>query len=154
MDSHHLVYSLSSAVVVQSLSHIWLFGAPWTVACQASLSFTIFWICSNSCPLSQWYHPLSSSSPLAFNWKTSIRVFSKELVLPIRWPKYWSFSFSISPSNEYSGLIFFRIDWFDLFAVQGSLKSRLLQQQNLKYQFFGTQPLYGPTLISTHEPYP
>ena len=70
-------------------------------------------------------HPLSSSSPLAFNWKTSIRVFSKELVLPIRWPKYWSFSFSISPSNEYSGLISFRIDWLDLLAVQGTLKSLL-----------------------------
>jgi len=70
-------------------------------------------------------HPLSSPSPLAFNWKTSIRVFSKESVLPIRWPKYWSFSFNISPSNEYSGLISFRIDWLDLLAFQGTLKSLL-----------------------------
>ena len=61
----------------------------------------------------------------------SIRVFSSELALPIRWPKYWSFSFSISPSNEYSGLIFFQVDWFDLLAVQGTLKS-LLQHHNLK----------------------
>ena len=72
-------------------------------------------------------HPLSSPS-LAFNL---IRVFSKESVLCIRWPKYWSFSFSISPSNEYSGLISFRIDWFDLLAVQGTLKS-LLQHHSSK----------------------
>ena len=67
-------------------------------------------------------HPLSSPSLSMF---PSIRAFSKELVLHIRWPKYWSFSFSISPSNEYSGMISFRIDWFDLFAVQGTLKSFL-----------------------------
>ena len=69
-------------------------------------------------------HPLLSLSPPTFNLP-SIRVFSKKLVLRIRWPKYWSFSFSISPSNEYSGLIFLRIDWFDLLAVQGILKSLL-----------------------------
>ena len=70
------------------------------------------------------FHPLSSPSPPAFNL-SSIRGFSSESVLCIRWPKYWSFSFSISPSNEYSGLIFFRIDRFDLLAVQGTLKSLL-----------------------------
>ena len=75
-------------------------------------------------------HPLSSPSPLSFNL-SSIRVFSKESVLCIRWPKYWSFSFSISPSNKYSGLISFRIDWFDLLAIQGTLKS-LLQHHNSK----------------------
>ena len=69
----------------------------------------------------------------------SIRVFSSESVLPIRWPKYQSFSFSISPSNVYSGLISFRIDWFDLLAVQVALKS-LLQHHSWRYQFFGTQP--------------
>ena len=69
----------------------------------------------------------------------SIRVFSSESVLCIRWPKYWSFSFNISPSSEYSGLISFRIDWFDLLAVQGTLRS-LLQHHNSKHQLFGTQP--------------
>ena len=77
----------------------------------------------------------------------SIRVFSSELALRIRWPKYWSFS--ISPSNEYSGMISFRIDWFDLLAVQGALKS--LQNTIRKYQFFGAQPLYGPILTSIHD---
>ena len=69
----------------------------------------------------------------------SLRIFYNELTLPIRWPKYWSFSFSISPSSEYLGLISFRLDWFDLLAAQGTLKS-LLQHHNLKHQFFGTQP--------------
>ena len=73
-------------------------------------------------------HPLSSPSPPVF---PSIRVLSNDRALPIRWPKYWSFSFSISPSNEYSGLISFRIDWFDLLTVQGTLKS-LLQHHSLK----------------------
>ena len=81
-------------------------------------------------------HPLLSPSP-AFNL-ASIRIFSNESVLCIRWPKYWSFSFSISPSNEYSGLLSFRIDWFDLLAVQGTLKS-LLNTTVQKHQFFGTQ---------------
>ena len=81
-------------------------------------------------------HPLSSPSP-AFNL-SHIRVFSNESVLRIRWPKYWSFGFSISPSNEYSGLISFRIDWFEL-AVQGTLKS-LLQYTVQKHQFFSAQP--------------
>ena len=70
-------------------------------------------------------HPLSSPSPPAFKLSHSIRVFSNELVLHIRWPKYWSFSFSISPSKKYSALISFRIDWLDLLAVQGTLKSLL-----------------------------
>ena len=69
----------------------------------------------------------------------SIKVFSNELTLCVRWPKYWSFSFSISLSNEYSGLISFRIDWFDLFAVQGTLKSRL-RHHNQRHQFFAFQP--------------
>ena len=68
----------------------------------------------------------------------SITVFSNESALPIRWPEYWSFSFSISPSNEYSGLISFRMDWLDLLVVQGTLKS-LLQHHSSKHQFFGTQ---------------
>ena len=90
--------------------------------------------CSNSCPLSRWCHPTISSSVVPLFLPSifpSIRVFSNELVLCIRWPKYWSFSFSISPSNEYSGLISFRIDWLDLLAVQGTLKS-LLQHHGSK----------------------
>ena len=94
--------------------------------------------CSNSCPLSWWFHPTISTSchpllllPSVF---PSIRVFSNESALLIRWPKYWNFSFSISPSNEYSGLISFRIDWFDL-AVQGALKSRL-QHHSSKASIF------------------
>ena len=82
---------------------------------------------SNSCPLSQWCHPTISSSVIPFllppSIFPSIRVFSNESVLRVRWPKYWSFSFSISPSNEYSGLIPFRMDWLDLLAFQGTLKS-------------------------------
>ena len=84
--------------------------------------------CSNSCPLSQWCHPtISLCRPLLLlpSIFPSIRLFINESTLCIRWPKYWSFSFSISPSNEYSGLISFRIDWFDLLAVQGTVKSPL-----------------------------
>ena len=85
---------------------------------------------SNTCPFSRWCHPTISSSVIPFSSSClqifpSIRVFSNESVLRIRWPKYWSFSFSISPSNEYSGLISFRMDWLDLLAVQGTLKSFL-----------------------------
>ena len=107
---------------------------PWTAACQASLSITNslsmlklmsieFVMPSNHLILC---HPLLQPSVFP-----SIRIFSNESVLCIRWPKYWSFNFSISPSNEYSGLISFRIDWFDLPAVQGTLKS-LLQHHSSK----------------------
>ena len=120
---------------VQLLRYVQLFVTPWTAACQASLSITNSWsllklmfielvMPSNHlllcCPLLL----LPSIFP-------SIRVFSNESVLHIRWPKYWSFSFSISPSNEYSGLISFRMYWLDLLAVQGTLKS-LLQHHNSK----------------------
>ena len=115
-------------IVVQLLNHVQLFMTPWTAAHQASLSFTVSWswlklisvelmVPSNHlilcCPLL-----LPSVFP-------SIRAFSSESVPCIRWPKYWSFNFSISPSNEYSGLISFRIDWLDLLAVHGTLKSLL-----------------------------
>ena len=83
-------------------------------------------------------HPLLSPFPSTFNL-SSIRVFSSESSLCIRWPKYWSFSFNISPSNEYSGLISFRMDWFDVLAVQGTLKS-LLNTIVQKDQFFHAQP--------------
>ena len=80
----------------------------------------------------------------------NIKVFSNESVLHIRWPKYWSFSFNISPSNEYSGLISFRSDWFDLLAVQGTLKS-LLQHDNSKTSTSALSFLYSPTLTSIHD---
>ena len=110
-------------------------STPWTAECQASQSITnsrsllkltsiVSVMPSNHLIL---YHPLLLP-PLIF---PSIRVFSNELVLCIRWPKYWSFSFSMNPSNEYSGLISFRMDWFDLLVVQGTLKS-LLQQHSSK----------------------
>ena len=98
-------------------------------------------ICSNSCPLSRWCHPtISSCYPLLLlpSILPSIKVFSNESVLLIRCPKYWSFSFSISTSNEYSGLISFRMDWLDLLAGQRSLKS-LLQHHSSNHQFFGAQ---------------
>ena len=114
---------MSFVVVVQSLSRVGLFVIPWTAACQASLSFNSSRACSNSCPSSQWCHPSISSSliPLSSFLQSFPAVFSNELALHIRWPKYWSFS--ISPSSEYSGLISFRIDWLNLLAVQGTLKS-------------------------------
>ena len=120
---------------VQSLSHVRLFVTPWTAACQTSLCITNSWIL---------FKPMSIESEMPSNHLIlccpllllpsifpSIRVFSNESALCIRWPNYWNVSFSISPSNEFSGLITFRIDWFDLLAVHGTLKN-LLQHHNLK----------------------
>ena len=108
---------------------------PWTAACQASLSITnsqsFFKLMSIKSVMSSNHLIFCCPFLLLLSTFSSIRVFSSESVLRIRWPKYWSFSFSISPSNEYSGLISFRIDWFDLLAVQGTLK-RLLQQHSSK----------------------
>ncbi|KAB0340029.1 hypothetical protein FD755_024815, partial [Muntiacus reevesi] len=106
-----------------------LFATPWTAACQASLSITNSWSLLKlmSIELVMPSNHLILCRPLLLlpSVFPSIRVFSEESVLHTRWPKYWSFSFSISPSNEYSGLISFRTDWFDLLAVQGTLKSFL-----------------------------
>ena len=117
---------------VQLLSNVWLFVTPWTAACQASLSITnsrsllklMLVMPSNNLILC---HPLLLPPSIL----PRIRVFSSDSVFHIRWPKYWSFSFSISHSSEYSGLISFRIDWLDLLAVQGTLKS-LLQHHSSK----------------------
>ena len=125
-DQHYTEPLISS---VQSLSCVRLFATPWTTAHQASLSITNSWsllkltsiasvMPSNHLILC---HPLLLL-PSIF---PSIRVFSNESVLRTRWPKYWSFSFSINPSNEHSGLISFRLDWLDLLAVQVTLKSLL-----------------------------
>ena len=110
--------------------------------------------CSNSCPLSRWCHSTISSSVARFSCPQSCLAsasFSTESALHIRWPKYWSFSFSINHSNEHSGLISFRMDWLDLLAVQGTLKS-LLQHHSSKASISSALSLlYGPALRSTHD---
>ena len=131
----HLVVLVVGLSSVQSLSHVRLLAIPWTAACQASLSITssrslLKLMSIESVKPSNHLilcHPLLLP-PSIF---PSIKVFSNESAPPIRWPKYWSFSFSISPSNEYSGLISFTTDWLDLLVVQGTLKS-LLQHHSSK----------------------
>ena len=127
---------------VQSLIHVQLFETPWIAARQASLSITNS---RSSLKLTSIESVVPSSHlilchPLLLlpSIFPSIRIFSNESVLHISWPEYWSFSFSISPSNEYSGLISFRMDWFDFLAVQGTLKS-FLQPHCSKHQFFCAQ---------------
>ena len=138
---------------VQLLSYVQLFATPWTVACQASLSITNSWsllklmfieavMPSNHLILC---HPLLLL-PSVF---PSIRVFSKESVLPIRLPEYGSFSFRISPVNEYSGLISFRIVWFDFLAVQEILKS-LLQNHSSKLSILQCSAFFSPILSFIH----
>ena len=143
----------NNSTLVQSLSRVRLFATPQMAAHQASLSITNSWsllklmsiasvIPSNHLILC---HPLLLP-PSIF---PSIRVFSNESALRIRWPKYWSFSFSISSSNEYSGLISFRIDWFDLLAVQGTLKSRL-QHHSSKASIFQCSAFF---IVQLSHPY-
>jgi len=130
----YLLFNFHSLLLL-SRCHVRLFATPWTAISQASLSITI----SQSLLKLMSIELVMPSSHLIFchplillpSIFPSIRGFSKELALHIRWPKYWSFCFSISPSNEYSGLLSFRIDWFDLLAVQGTLKT-LLQHHGLK----------------------
>ena len=139
---------------VQSLIRVRLFATPWTVARQASRSVT-----NSQSPLKLMSiesvmpskhlilcHPLLLP-PSIF---PSIRVFSNESVLRIRWPKYWSFNFSISPSNEYSGLISFRMDWLDFLAVQETLKS-LLQHHSSKASILWCSAFFIVQLISIHD---
>ena len=132
-----------SAVVIQWFSCVQLFVIPWIAVCQASLSITNsqsflkvksieLVMASSHLILCHPLHLLPSTFP-------SIRVFSNESVLCIRWTKYWSFSFSFSPFSEYSGLISFRIDWFYLLAVQGTLSRVFSNTTVQKHQFFGTQ---------------
>ena len=121
--------------LVHSLSHVRLFVTPWIAAHQASLSITNSWsllkLMSIELVMSSSHIILCHPLLLLPSNFPSIRVFSREAVPCIRWPKYWSFNFSVSPSSEYSGLISFRIDWFDLLAVQRTLKS-LLQHYSSK----------------------
>ena len=130
------------------LSHGRLFATPWAATHHASLSFTFSWsllklMSLESVMLSN--HLLLCCPLLLPSIFPSIRAFSSELALCIRWPKYWRFSFSISPSNEYSGLISFRIDWFDLLAIQGTLRS-LLQHQFENMNSSVLSLLYDPTI--------
>ena len=127
---------------VQSLSRVRLFPTPWIAACQASLPITNSQSLLKLMPIESvmpsshfiLYCPLLLLPPVP----TSIRVFSNESNLCMRWPKYWSFSFSISPSNEHPGLVSFRMDWLDLLTVQGTLKS-LLQHHSSKASILGAQ---------------
>ena len=135
------IHSGILVVAVHLISCVLLFATPWTAACQASLSIPVSWtllkLMSMDSVMPSNHLILCCPRLLPPSIFPSIRVFSKESALRIRWPKYWSLSFSISPSNEYAGLISFRIDWFALFAVQGTLKSLL--QHHKRHQFFGTQ---------------
>ena len=141
--------------VVQLFNRVWLFETPWTTACQASLSFIIAlslfkFMCIESVMLSNHLilcHPLLLL-PSIF---PSNKVFSNDSALRIRWPKYWSLSFSVSLSNNYSGLISFRIDWFDLLAVKGTLKS-LLQDHNSKASILWHSAFFMVSQICTWLP--
>ena len=158
-DLHRIIKNrnqiyLCIVVVFQSLSHVQLFVIPRTAAHQASLSFTtsqglLKLMSIESVMLS---NHLILCHPLLFlpSFFASIRVFSNEWALHIKWPKYWSLSFSISPSNEYSGSIYFRIDWFDLLAIQGTLKS-LIQHHNLKAYIFRSSAFLMVQLTSIHD---
>ena len=150
--SYHLVLSdfFLLLVVVQTLSCVQLFVTPWTAVCQASLSFTISqsllkFMSIESLMLSNHlilFHLLLLPSVFPSN-----KVFFNKLAICIRWPEYWSYSFSISPSNEYSGLISFRIDWFDLLAVQESSPGP--QFENINSLVLSLP--YGPSLTSVHD---
>ena len=140
-------------VVVQSLSHVRLFVTPWIEAHQASLSFTISWgllkLMSIESETPSNHLILCCPLLLLPSILPSIRVFSNELALAIGWPKYWSFSFSISPSNEYARLISISIDLFDLLVVQGL--SRVFSNTTAqKHQFFMLSLLYSPNFTSIH----
>ena len=145
------IYCNIYVAIVQLLSHVWLFVTLWTVAHQAPPSSNISWsllrfMSIESVMLSNHLILCHSLLLLPSNFP-SIRVFSSESALHIMWPKYWSFSFSISPPNEYSGLISFRIDWFDLLAVQVSSPAPQFKSTNSSELSLP----YGPTLISIHD---
>ena len=138
---------------VQSLSRVWLFSTPWTAACQAFLSITnsrsLLKLMSIESVMPSNHLILCPPLLLSSSTFPSIRVFSNESILFIRWPKYWNFSFSISRSNEYSGLISFRMDWLDLLAVQGTLKS-LFQHHSSKVSIIWHSAFF---LVQLSHPY-
>ena len=151
--SKKLCSKIKKYAIVQSLSGVWLFVTPWTAAHQSPLSSSISqsllkFMCIESVMLSN--HLLCFHLLLWPSVFPCIRVFSSELALHVRWPKYWSFSFSISPSHEHSGLISFRIDWFDLLAVQrtqGSSPAPQFESINSS----ALSILYGTALTSIHD---
>ena len=152
LNNHHdqILKPFSS---VQSFSHVRLFETPWTAARQSSLSITN----SQSLPKLMSIESVMLSNHLTLYCPLlplsvfpRIRVFTSESVLHIRWPKYWSFSFSISPSNEYSGLISCRMDWLDLLAVQGTLQGSSPAPQFKNINSLTLSLLYSPTLTSIH----
>ena len=135
IHSNQLKNNVTRISSVQLLSRVWFFAPPWTAAHQASLPITdsqsLFKLMSIELVMPSNHLILYRPLLLLPSVFPSIRVFSNESALPIRWPKYWSFIFNVSPSNEHPGLISFRIDWLDLLAVQGTLKS-LLQHHSSK----------------------
>ena len=152
---HKCTFFFYLAVVVHSLRRVHHFVTPWTAAHQAPLSSTISWsllkfISTESVMLSN-HLILCHTLLLLPSIFPSIRVFSSESVLHIRWPKYWSFSFSISPSSEHSGLISFKIDWFDLAASQGTSQESSPAPQFESINSSALSLLYGPTLTSVHD---
>ena len=140
---------------ISSVTQVQLFVTPWTTARQASLSITNSWsllrLMSIESVMPSNYLILCCPFLLLPSIFSSIRVFSNESVLRIRWPKYWSFNFSISPSNEYSGLISFRLVWLDLLAVQGTFESLLQTPQFKSINSSVLSFLYSPTLTSIHD---
>ena len=140
-------------VVVQLLSQVQLSATIWTAACQASLSFSVFQrmlkLMSVELVVLSNYHILCLPLLLLPSILPSLRVFFNESALCIRWPKYWSFSFSISPSDTYSGLISFTIDWLDLLAVHGTVKS-LLQRHSSKASVLRHSPFF---IVQLSHPY-
>ena len=141
--SIHKNFTTQGVVVVQLFSRVQFFVTPWTATCQDSLSFTIsqslLKLMSIESVITSNHLILCRTLLLSPSIFPSIRVFSNESALCIRWAKYWSFSFNISPCNEYSGLISLRIDWFSLLAVQGTLKRVFSNTTLQKHQFFGAQ---------------
>ena len=137
---------------VQSLSHVWLFATP---ACQASLSITNSWsslrLMSIKSVIPSSHLILCHSLIFLPAIPPSVRVFSNESTLRMRWPKYWNFSFSISPSNEHPGLVSSMMDLLDLLAVQGTLKS-LFQHHSSNINYSAISFLHSPTLTSIHDP--
>ena len=141
--SGHFILWLS---VFHLLSCVQLFATPWTVALQASLVFTVSQSLLKHMSVMPSNHLILCHPLLLPSVFPSIRVFSSELALRIRWPQYWSFSFSISSSSECSGLISVRIDWFDLLAVQGTLRSLFQHLNPLALSLFSS-----PTLMSVYD---